>query len=67
MQCNDFNGFLVFFYFTAGLTMAQRIGRQITKQTNRIKQAVSQYNILDKNLNSNLPIKLSLSDAYNVQ
>ena len=47
--------------------MAQRICRQITKQTNRIKQAVTQYNILDKNLNSRLPVKLSLSDAYDVQ
>ena len=47
--------------------MAQRISRQITAQTNRLKQSVIKYNNLPVNIDSKLPAKIMLNEAYNVE
>ncbi len=58
---------IIFPQFTAGQTMAQRICRQITAQTNRIKQAVLQYNNLDAPNECKYPNQVTLTEAYDIK
>ena len=47
--------------------MAARISRQITAQTNQLKEAVVRYNSLYCSSEGKLPCKINLQDAYDVQ